>query len=436
MLIPEPILAELEAALDDGDASWTVASVDFDIDPLVFVRAAHHLVGLAVYFGRPGGVEVGAVGSAWEAGASSGEGRLRRLAPQLPDLPGARFVLGYSFEADGPHSEEWQRFGPTRLVLPAATVVREGESTKLIVAVQDGDSSGVFALLRSLRRPVPMSRRHAADRTIESVPAPGEWVEAVEEALAAIQAGAVEKVVLARSVLVTSDVTADPFDLAARLRLGYPGCFAYAWEAGDDAFVGASPELLASVRDSLVTSEPLAGTTSRGAGEDEDRALGEALMASAKNRLEHRIVIDDIATRLRPLMSDLSVPTTPMLRRMANVQHLSTRIQGGLRSDLGILDVVETMHPTPAVGGSPKDEAVAMIGKLERIDRGWYSGGIGWIDSDGDGEVAVALRCALVRGATARMFAGAGIVAGSDPQSELEETRLKFGPMLSLLTEA
>ena len=183
-------------------------------------------------------------------------------------------------------------------------------------------------------------------------------------------------------------------------------------------------------------SEPLAGTTARGEGEDHDRQLGEQLMASTKNRHEHRLVIEDICSRLEPLTSEVSVPSTPTLRRMANVQHLSTSIQGTLLAGRGLLDVVEAMHPTPAVGGSPTSDAVAMIEKMVQIDRGWYSGGIGWTTAEGDGQVAVALRCALLRGAQARLFAGAGIVSGSIPQLELEETRLKFGPMLSLLTEA
>lgn len=435
MLIPDSTLLEIEAALRPASNAWNVAAVDIDIDPLDFVRASHDGDSPAVYFGRPGGVEVGAVGSSWEADAVSGQDRFRRLAGQVPDLRKATLVLGYSFESGGPTTDEWTHFGATRLILPGAAVVKDGTSTKLIVTAQDS-ADEVLELLRGLRRPAFLPRRHASDRTIESVPAPGIWMEAVEDAVAAIQAGAFEKVVLARSVIVTSDVASDPFDLAVRLRDGYPGCFTYAWQAGDDAFVGASPELLASVRDDLVISEPLAGTTARGEGEDHDRMLGEQLMSSAKNRLEHRVVIEDIANRLRPLTLDLSVPTTPMLRRMANVQHLSTRIQGNIRPGVGILDVVEAMHPTPAVGGSPTDEAVSMINKMEKIDRGWYSGGVGWIDSQGNGDIAVALRCALLRGPTARLFAGAGIVAGSDPQSELEETRLKFGPMLSLLTEA
>jgi isochorismate synthase len=434
VLIPESIISELEAKLVSGGPSLQAVTVDIDIDPLEFVRAAHGQVPLAVFFGRPGGVEVGAIGAAWEADVFSGEGRLRRLIPQIPSIPEARFVVGFSFSESGSTAEEWRNFGPARLVLPQAAVVKEGESTKLVL-VADGDPS-TLSVLSGLRRPESLAGRHAADRSIESVPAPGAWMEAVEESVVAIDQGAFEKVVLARSVVVNSDVATEPFDLAFRLRSGYPGCYTYAWKSGDDAFVGASPELLASVRDSVVISEPLAGTTARGEGEDHDRVLGEQLMASSKNRHEHRVVIEGIGERLAGLTSSLEVPSTPSLRRMANVQHLSTHIEGTLLPGRGILDVVEEIHPTPAVGGSPTDDAVTMIGKLEEIDRGWYSGGVGWVGQDGDGEVALALRCALLRGNTARLFAGAGIVSGSVPQLELEETRLKFGPMLSLLTEA
>lgn len=435
MLFPDHALDELEDALA-GTTGLRIGSVDVDVDPLEFVRAAHDSASSAVFFGRPGGFEIGAIGSVWEAVVSSGDGRLRRLATQIPDLPGARFLLGYSFDAHGPTGAEWADYGPVKLVLPSAAVVREGSATRLVVAA-DGDSAGgVVPLLRSLRPAGLRRRRHAAVRSIESIPAPGEWMDSVEEAVAAIGRGCLEKVVLARSVVVASDVASDPFDLAVRLRSGYPGCFTYAWETDSGSFVGASPELLASVRGTGVVSEPLAGTTARGEGEDDDRALGEGLMASTKNRHEHRIVIDDIARRLAGLTAHLEIPSTPMLRRMTNIQHLSTRIRGVLLAGLGILDIVEALHPTPAVGGSPADEALATIGKLEMMDRGWYSGGIGWIGSDGDGDVAIALRCALLRGSTARLFAGAGVVAGSDAQSELEETRLKFGPMLSLLTEA
>jgi isochorismate synthase len=193
------------------------------------------------------------------------------------------------------------------------------------------------------------------------------------------------------------------------------------------------PELLVRSTGGAVTSNPLAGTAPRGEGEAEDRSLAEALMRSEKDRIEHRYVVDDVADRLAPHSDDLVVPTEPSLKRMATVQHLSTRITGTTRTGVHVLELVDALHPTPAVGGTPRDPALAFIEKVEPFDRGWYTGGVGWIDGAGDGEFAIGLRCGLLEGTNAHVFAGAGIVADSNPDAELLETRLKFRPMLELL---
>ncbi len=159
-------------------------------------------------------------------------------------------------------------------------------------------------------------------------------------------------------------------------------------------------------------------------------------MSSEKDRREHAVVVDDIVARLDPIVARVTAPSTPTLLKMANVQHLASEVVGILHAPRSVVEVAGDLHPTPAVAGLPLAEALAFISKTESIDRGWYSGGIGWTDGSGDGQIAIALRCALVRGDTAHLFAGAGIVAGSHPEGELEETRLKFRPLLNLLTEA
>jgi isochorismate synthase EntC len=156
-------------------------------------------------------------------------------------------------------------------------------------------------------------------------------------------------------------------------------------------------------------------------------------MASAKDRSEHRLVVDDVTERLAAVASDVVVAPIA-LRRMPTVQHLATEVSAATRDDIPVLEIVDRLHPTPAVGGTPRDQALAYIDKVEGIDRGWYSGGIGWFEANGNGEVAVALRCALIRGDHALVFAGNGIVADSDPAAELAETRLKLRPLLELLT--
>ncbi|MDR9451930.1 MAG: chorismate-binding protein, partial [Acidimicrobiia bacterium] len=159
-------------------------------------------------------------------------------------------------------------------------------------------------------------------------------------------------------------------------------------------------------------------------------------MGSVKDRHEHAVVVDDIVARLDPITENLTAPPAPTLLKMSNVQHLASEVIGVLKPSRSVIEVAGALHPTPAVAGVPRDEALAFIGKAETIDRGWYSGGIGWVDGAGNGQIAVALRCALVRGDTARLYAGAGVVSGSHPETELEETRLKFRPLLNLLAEA
>jgi isochorismate synthase len=239
--------------------------------------------------------------------------------------------------------------------------------------------------------------------------------------------------VLGRSVVVSAEIPTDAFDVAAQLGVAYPQCYAFAWQAGPATFVGASPELLLDKAADIVRLNPLAGSARRGEGQAEDARLAQELMASEKDRHEHRLVVDDVARRLQPLAGALEVPAGPSLRRLATVQHLSTEIRAQLRDDTSVFELLDVLHPTPAVGGTPRAEAVAFIDKVEGLDRGWYSGGIGWLTPGGDCRLALSLRCGLLRGASARLFAGAGIVADSDPDAELVETRLKFRPLLELL---
>lgn len=412
-----------------------------DVDPLELVRSGAVLFSTAGYFGRRGAAEIGGLGAAWRTVAPYGVDRFSSLADSVAWLeefdPELRALIGFSFDPDGPYRPEWDGFTSTAAIVPIASIVSEGEKRRLVVALPPGrNRENVLDVLAGLReQPAPTSIR-AADHSIESRPAPAEWIESVQESIDAIQHGAMSKVVLSRSVIVRADVPAAPFDLTARLRSAYPGCFTFGWQEADATFVGATPELLVERRGRTVRSQPLAGSAPRGEGEDEDRAIGEALMASAKDRFEHEVVVDDIVDRLQSITGRVVAPATPTLLKMANVQHLATEVRGELAAHRSVIEVAGALHPTPAVAGLPLTEALAVIKKAERIDRGWYSGGIGWTDGRGDGQIAVALRCALIRHDTSHLFAGAGIVAGSQPVREIEETRLKFRPLLNLLTEA
>jgi isochorismate synthase len=200
------------------------------------------------------------------------------------------------------------------------------------------------------------------------------------------------------------------------------------------SFVGASPELLLSRRGREVRSNPLAGSAPRSGDPAEDRANAEALSCSSKDREEHEIVVEAVADTLRPICTELTWDPEPVLRETPNVWHLSTRFHGVLTDAApSALDLVAALHPTPAVGGTPRDVALDAISDLEPFDRGRYAGPVGWMDAHGDGEWAIALRCAELRGDRAILYAGAGIVAGSEPDDEVDETERKFRAFLDAL---
>jgi menaquinone-specific isochorismate synthase len=225
-----------------------------------------------------------------------------------------------------------------------------------------------------------------------------------------------------------------PLRLLNGLRERFPECYSFSVANGcGQSFIGASPERLVRVSKGVLETEALAGSARRGASASEDAALGAALLSSEKDLREQRHVLDSIVRRLAPLGLTLTFPEAPSLRKLANVQHLHTPVSATLPAGVHLLDALARLHPTPAVGGSPREEAVARIRDLEGFPRGLYAGAIGWMNSRGGGEFLVGIRSALVDGNTARLYAGAGIVAGSDPEKEFAETELKFRAMREAL---
>jgi menaquinone-specific isochorismate synthase len=260
------------------------------------------------------------------------------------------------------------------------------------------------------------------------------WCELVADATKAMRAAApdgLRKVVLAREVTVESDA---PFDRAAilrRLQATFPDCFLFQV----DGFLGASPELLVSRASDVVRAQPMAGTAPRGGDPASDARLGAALVASPTYRREHQITIDMVYDALLPWCSYLDYEAEPSVVGVANVQHLATLVEGRLsRPTPSVLELVGALHPTPAVSGWPRDLATAWIDAHEGFDRGRYAGAVGWVDGSGNGTWAVSIRCADVEGTTARLCAGNGIVADSDPATELAETQAKLQAMLGALT--
>jgi menaquinone-specific isochorismate synthase len=354
--------------------------------------------------------------AAWWADYTAAAGVHDSLA-----LPGTGPVLFASIAFD-------PTAGTSVFVVPEVTVGRR-DGVSWITTVGDVDPRDL--LLPGPRDDeAPALRLRYADGALD----PATWCSAVDAAVQRIAAGEVEKVVLARDLLVAADQPLDPRRLLRRLAARFPDC----WTFAVDGLLGATPELLLRRTGRTLSARVLAGTAPRGAGADDDR-LARELMGSAKDRSEHELAVNSLVEALQPFCSRLAAPPEPELLTLANVRHLATDVVGtqrvrGARGRAGLLELVGAVHPTAAVCGTPTPVAAALIGELEGMDRGRYAGPVGWLDSRGDGEFGLALRCAQLTGDRgARLFAGCGIVAGSDPSAELAETQAKFAAFQTAL---
>jgi salicylate biosynthesis isochorismate synthase/menaquinone-specific isochorismate synthase len=279
-----------------------------------------------------------------------------------------------------------------------------------------------------LHDPAPAGRYQVA-----SAMPPEHYEAAVARAVQLIEQGEIEKVVLAREVQVHAPRAYDPAAVFGVLREAFPSCFCFCVGRGEATLVAASPELLVRREGHRVSTLALAGSTRRSADPAVDDHLGEQLLRDESYREEHAIVARRIERTLRPHAVWVAAAPEPELVRIANIQHLATPIRAQLAAPIEALELAGLMHPTPAVGGEPVEPALHLIPALEGLDRGWYSGPVGWTDATGDGEFCVALRCALLRGGVAHCYAGNGIVRDSDPARELAETEIKLQALLPLL---
>jgi menaquinone-specific isochorismate synthase len=309
------------------------------------------------------------------------------------------------------------------LVVPSTVIGRKEGSAWLttISRADQGDDAGYDA---AEPPPVPTGVRWSDG----SLTAP-EWERAVAKAVAAISDGSLRKVVLALELNATAAADIDGRVLLSRLAGRYPECYTFAC----DGLLGATPELLIRRTAASLHSVVLAGTMPRGGSPEADRALGAALLASSKDRDEHSYAVEDVRAALQPLCADLRIDEQPSLLRLPNLQHLATQVYGELAGGDDVshsaLALAAALHPTAAICGTPADKAMDLIRELEGMDRGRYSGPVGWVDARGNGEWGIALRCGLVSGRNARLFAGCGIVAESNPPAEVAEAQTKFWPM-------
>ncbi|MEF8815816.1 MAG: isochorismate synthase [Salinibacter sp.] len=363
--------------------------------------------------------------------------RLAEAGPQVRYYGGLRFDAGQPSAQERP-DERWAPFGTYRFVLPRFELVEVGDALRLactLVLPRDADRvDEILSTLDAVALPVP--DEHTAlprPRQRQDVPGHQEWTRMVRWALDAIDGGALDKVVLARRVALSLGASMDPLLVLSHLEPATPECYHFAVRpAGGAAFVGASPERLFRREGRAVVSEAVAGTRPRGETEVEDVALRKELLESPKERREHAFVRDAIRDDLAAVCSTVRVPKKTGELALARGRHLHARIAGTLHSDATTTDVLRALHPTPAVGGVPTDDAVAAIRAQEPFDRGWYAGPVGWVGRDA-AEFAVGLRAGLVEETQINLFSGAGIVEGSVPDREWEEIEQKIGDFAAIM---
>ncbi|MCL4694574.1 MAG: isochorismate synthase, partial [Candidatus Hydrogenedentes bacterium] len=354
--------------------------------------------------------------------------------------PNLRYYGGMRFRQCAPASEKWRPFGAYRFVLPRFEVFTRGAQTYLACnAILDEKTGDLPERILEALRAMPFPGKEEigavpALRTRNDQPSQNEWAGEVGRLLHAFGTGAIDKVVLARETEFVFDSPPDPVAILRRLSVDATRTYRYCFQPrADAAFVGASPERLYKRQDQFVRSEAVAGTRPRGHNAAEDESLGRDLLSSEKETREHRYVVDAVRTEFERQCTAVHMESEAALLQLTECQHLHTRIEGILSDGVTDADLLKSLHPTPAVGGSPREEALRWIDEVEPFDRGWYAGPVGWVGSDG-AEFAVGIRSALVHENTLSVYAGAGIVAGSDPASEWDELENKISRFVGVLS--
>lgn len=346
-------------------------------------------------------------------------------------------VGGLAFDPERSADPAWRLFPDAELVVPELLLHVEADRAWVALSAEVGPADEPAELAAAAaRRAAILAARNGLpgapcgrSRPTAAPPPSPHWHRAVARVLAAIEERRLEKVVVARRARVERSGRFRPEVALLRLREEYPECTVFAVGRGAACFVGATPERLARLDGGTVEADCVAGSRRRGGTPEEDAAEAAALLLDPKERHEHQLVVRGVASRLAPLCGRLSAPAEPGLLRVANLHHLVTPFEGEAAPGVTLLDLVERLHPTAATGGLPVDRALALIRAVEPFDRGWYSGVVMWLDAGGGGEGVVAIRSALVADNEALLYAGCGIVAGSDPEREYAETCLKMEPM-------
>lgn len=434
------------AALDAIDLF--AAARSFDLEAALWLQPAadRSIVGI----GRAWAVEAGGPDRFSTATAEWRAVLVDALGPDTsaqPPQTGLTLLGGLGFTGQRPAADDpWAPFGPASLVLPSFGVVQSGARASLRVAAGPDQIGGLDP--GRLERRWEELARHAANLRDESPdgssgagalceidtrPDRAGWDRLVGLFAGAVGRGRIDKVVLARRAVFRGAADLNVVAALRHMARTAPESTTFAFVRGGTTFLGATPERLVRTVGRSFETVAIAGSAARGQDPVDDARIAAALLASEKDREEHAVVVDMLRASLAPIVEALHVGDTPAILPLRHLQHLVTPVSGLLRDETGLLALAQRLHPTPAVGGAPRDVALALIAEHEGFDRGWYAGPIGWLGADGDGELMVALRCGLISGTEATLFAGCGIVADSDPIREWEESRLKLRTMTAAL---
>tara|TARA_R110000868_G_scaffold304437_8_gene565076 strand:- start:6271 stop:7737 length:1467 start_codon:yes stop_codon:yes gene_type:complete len=436
------------------------------VDLLAVIEQDKHKNGFQYYWEKPIDDFSIAASGEFERIISKGESRFKDSSSKGKEVLGRVHHLsginhqnaivhlfgGFSF-FDENNSTTWNSFQSSSFTLPEWMIIKEGNCTILTFLVKLNRKDSLDDILSSIKNQLSeLEHITAADQyslnpkidTKFELNVPEDdskehlmWMDTVTKAKNAINDGEFEKVVLARQLKIKINKKIKDTYILNRLRFQYPDCYSFLIrQDSDSSFIGCSPERLASFNSKFVLTEGLAGSISRGKTASEDAILEYNLLHSNKDLREHGIVLEAIEENLEHYSDEVKHPKAPSVKKLSNVQHLYTPITAVIRDGVSRTEVLKTLHPTPAVGGFPRNKAVKFIQENEDFNRGWYASPIGWINAHGNGEFIVAIRSGLIKNDEVRFFAGCGIVKDSDPQKEWEETNLKFIPMLSALEYA
>ncbi len=471
LILPEPFESEIDPSSYNQflydlcrltDIKQAVFTFPFSCDdPLQFLDALDPQQEFLFYMEKPDSNHVIAAGGALLKISESGSDRFIKTQRSIASAEtetlhfngtsrtelGIHFLGGFSF-FDETGSSDWQNFDSASMTLARCTIIKKDDNCTISIALSLMDTCSPEQIHQKLKDEFQLFQASSASVQYSSssnkvqgdasnnISNAGfkEWRETINSAKCKIAEQKLEKVVAARELKTASDKDYEHANIIHHLREEYPGCCTFSIRhKNSKSFIGSSPELLLSYHGNLLQTESLAGSAARGITEKEDLALENKLMNSPKNIAEHNFVMKDIEQQLHPFVRNMNRNDHPKIKKLANVQHLLTPIQAEMSDDTSPISILGKLHPTPAVGGYPQKKAAEFIQQTTSFNRGWFGAPIGWMNTKGKGEFTVAIRSGLVGKTKARLFAGCGIVADSDAESEWQESKLKFIPMLSAL---